>query len=64
MGSITIQKKKLATELRQLIAKVKDFDYENRELQQKIKTSQNCYDEKMEDMGGQKIVTHIKLGLK
>jgi hypothetical protein len=31
---------------------VKDFDYENKELQSLIKTAQHGYDEKVEDMGG------------
>ena len=64
LGQITQKKKKLASELRSLIQQVKENDYESKELQQQIQTVQNAYDEKMEDMGGQKQVHKIKDGLK
>ena len=64
LGQITQKKKKLAQELRSLIQQVKEHDYVSKELQQEIQTIQNTYDEKMEDLGGQKQVTKIKEGLK
>ena len=53
LGKITVQKKKLATELRSLISVVRDLDYDNKEIQSQIRTYSNEYDEKMADLGGQ-----------
>lgn len=39
LGSITKKKKELARELRQLITRVKEFDYESKELQSHILTA-------------------------
>lgn len=63
LGSITQKKKKLATELRGLISRVKDYDYENKELQSAIRTLNNTYDEKMQDLGGQGQLQRIKQSL-
>ena len=50
----------MATELRALIGLVKDYDHESRELQSTLRVLQNTYDEKTEDLGGQKHVVRIK----
>ena len=63
LGNITQSKKKLANELRSLISRVKDYDYESKELQTEIRALQNSYDEKMQDLGGQGQLTKIKQGL-
>lgn len=54
LGQITQNKKELAKQLRQLIGKVKEYDFESKELQTNITTFTNQFDEKMADMGGQK----------
>ena len=38
LGEITKKKKKLAQELRSLITRVKDYDYQHKELQSEIQT--------------------------
>jgi chromosome segregation ATPase len=63
LGQITKKKKSLAQELRSLISKVKNIDYENKELQTEIQTVQNSFDEKMEDLGGQGQLKRIKENL-
>ena len=53
----------MAQELRSLISKVKDIDHENKELQSEIQALQNAFDEKMEDLGGQRQVKRVKESL-
>ena len=50
--------------MRSLITRVKEYDYESKEMQSQILAVQNAYDEKAEDMGGQRQVKRIKEGLR
>lgn len=64
LGQLTQDKKKLATELRSLIKRVKDEDFENRELQANVQTLTNLYEEKMQDLTGHKHLAKLKEGLR
>lgn len=63
LGQITQQKKKLATELRQLIGTVRDLDYDNKEIQSQISSVTNICEEKMQDLNGRGQVNKVKSGL-
>lgn len=52
LNSITGTKKKLAVELRQIIDKVKDLDFENKKLSNETQTLRHRYEEKAKDLSG------------
>ena len=52
MNQITIGKKQLAIELRQIIDTVKHLDYAQKETSNELARVQNNYDEKMKDLTG------------
>jgi seryl-tRNA synthetase len=47
-----------------LIQKVKEYDYQCKELQSQLQQSQNQYDEFQDDIGGNKQIHRIKEQLK
>jgi len=50
----------LATELRQIIDKVKQLDFENKEVQNALNAKENAIAEKMKDITGGGQVNNIK----
>jgi len=52
LNQITIGKKQLAIELRQIIDTVKHLDYAQKETSNELARVQNNYDEKMKDLTG------------
>jgi len=60
LNFITQRKKTLAQELRGLIERVKEQDFTNKDLQNKISTNNNKYDEIMADLGGQTQIKKVK----
>ena len=64
LGQIAQMKKSLAAELRSLITKVKNLDYESKELQNSIFTVTNAFDEKVADAGGTKQLDKVRHSLR
>lgn len=52
LNQITQNKKVLAMELRKIIDSVKDLDYENKEVQNALISTENSYEEKRKDLTG------------
>ena len=60
LNQITVNKKQLATELRQIIDTVKQLDYDNKEVQNALVSRENAIEEKMKDITGGGQVNSIK----
>ena len=58
LNKITLQKKELAIELRALIDSVKQLDYQNKDVQNKLIQVNNRYEDLARDAGGER---HLKL---
>lgn len=63
LNEITQKKKGLATELRQVIDRVKKMDYESKGLSNECASKDHAYEEKMRDASGTVMVAKLKKAL-
>ena len=60
LNAITQRKKGLATELRSVIDRVKEMDYQSKDLSNALFTKEHQYEERMKDASGTNLVSKLK----
>lgn len=60
LNEITQKKKGLASELRQVIDRVKAMDYESKHLSNELHTKEHDYEERMRDASGASMLSKLK----